>query len=149
MRKSVKVTLRLLAVAAIALLSAMIGLWEGMKIGERTAARVGHYINARKALSAVQSSMIGLDQSDLNVSQRQLARNLQAALSQLGGLSKIDNNVECTDDDQRTLKDASAYVQAHHDAFEESELLSDGIRFCKSQTPGPKVTVNYMTTGRD
>ncbi|GLQ98192.1 hypothetical protein [Dyella mobilis] len=96
-------------------------------------------------------SMAALGRSNLNLSKQESALDLREALINLSCLSKTDMHLLCTDRDKQVLTDAGDYLAAHPDP-DLSTLnpnWNEGIKFCDSQHPDPRVTVNYVTTGAE
>jgi hypothetical protein len=149
-QKSAKVALFSLAVIVVAIGSAAVGFYVGLRTGSTTIKGMAEINKTYDDLSGVRSSMVALGKSDLNLSQHQLALHLREALFDLGALSKSEVYFQCTDRDKRVLAEAAGYVATHPDPilFGPDPFLMSGMKFCESRQVSQGVTVSYMTTGK-
>jgi hypothetical protein len=138
MRKGIKIALWSLAGMVVVLGSAAAGFCEGIGVGARAITAIADNNRVYDDLSEVRSSMVALEKSDLDLSQRQLAIHLRAALFDLGALSKNEPYVRCTDGDRRSLIEAASYIASHPAPrlFGADPFLSGGIKFCESKQHG-------------
>ncbi|KLD63468.1 hypothetical protein [Dyella japonica] len=155
MQKRVRMALSFLAAIAIAAVSAAagfyFGFYQGIDIGGKTMGDMAGIHEAHRALSEVDSSMAALGQSDLSLSQRQLALHMRTSLTQLGTLSRIGAYLQCSDKDRRALAAAANYVAAHPDPalIGPDPSVEKGVKFCESYQGGRGVTITYVATGQE
>jgi len=151
MRKSFIVALCSTGAIVIAAGSAAIGFYEGMDFGSKTMGVFSRHSLAEHALFEIRFSLAALGKDDLNLSKQESMLDLREALINLGALSKNDMHVLCSDKDRHALADAGDYLATHADPnlFSTSPYWNSAIKFCDSQHRDPKVTVSYMTTGKE
>jgi hypothetical protein len=150
-KKKAKIALIAFGAVVVVVGSWTIGFYEGLEFGAGAASRTTTVDKVDRAFNDVRDSVSALESNDGAVSRHQREIELRSAVVSLGILANTESYGECTESNKLTLSDAAGYIAAHADPvlFNSDSLLTKGLKFCEHAREDHKVTVSYMTTGKD